>query len=63
MKNDTSRPLIALNKELNIQYVLAYSSDEFRHSLREISEGHIDVSLLVTGEPNLMGTARAFLNL
>ncbi|MFL2529311.1 MAG: hypothetical protein ACJ0Q6_06455 [Candidatus Azotimanducaceae bacterium] len=54
MKHDSSRPLIAVNNELNIQYVFAYFLDEFRHSLREISEGHIDVSPLVTGETNLM---------
>ena len=57
---DHSRPLIAINKELSVQYVLGYSLDEFVQSLRYISSGDFDVSPLVTDETGLDGVAEAF---
>ncbi len=63
LQMDHSRPLIAINKELNIQYVLGYSVDEFVQSLQYISTGEFDVSPLITNETGLAGVADAFTQL
>jgi threonine dehydrogenase-like Zn-dependent dehydrogenase len=60
LQMDHSRPLIAINKELNVQYVLGYSLDEFVQSLRYISTGEFDVGPMVTNETGLDGVAEAF---
>jgi threonine dehydrogenase-like Zn-dependent dehydrogenase len=60
LQMDHARPLIAINKELNVQYVLGYSVEEFADSLRLIAEGNFDVAGLVTGHVALDGVADAF---
>ena len=39
METDRSEPMLGILKELNVQYVLGYTPDEFAHSLRLIAEG------------------------
>ena len=39
LQMDRSRPLIAVNKELNVQYVLGYSVREFHDTLQRIADG------------------------
>ncbi len=63
LQMDHSRPLIAINKELNVQYVLGYSIDEFVKSLQYISTGEFDVSPFITNETGLDGVADAFTQL
>lgn len=63
LEYDTSRPLIAINKELCVQYVLGYTVDEFARTLRYIAEGQFDVAPLVTGRVGLSGVAEAFKDL
>lgn len=60
LRTDHQRPLIAINKELTVQYVLGYSVPEFEQVLRHISDGTIDVSPLVTGRVGLAGVSDAF---
>ena len=60
---DHSRPLIAINKELNVQYVLGYSVKEFEQSLNYIADGRFDVSALITAEIPLSGVADMFAEL
>ena len=60
MEQDAIRPLLAINKELSLQFVLAYTPDEYRQTLHDIAEGRIDVSPLVTGHVPLEGVADAF---
>ena len=60
MEPDTVHPFFAIAKEINIQFALAYGPDEFTDSLRALSEGHIDVSPLITGEVGLDGVGGAF---
>ena len=60
LEHDASRPLIAINKELSVQYVLGYTTDEFAETLRFIADGAIDVSQLVTDRVGLDGVAAAF---
>jgi threonine dehydrogenase-like Zn-dependent dehydrogenase len=60
METDRSEPMPGIMKELNVQYVLGYTSEEFAHSLRLIAEGQVDAASLVTGSVGLDGVARAF---
>jgi threonine dehydrogenase-like Zn-dependent dehydrogenase len=57
---DHCRPLIAVNKELSLQYVLGYNLQEFADSLRCIADGGFDVAPLVTARVGLDGVAGAF---
>jgi 2-desacetyl-2-hydroxyethyl bacteriochlorophyllide A dehydrogenase len=60
LQTDHSRPLIAINKELNVQYVLGYTFDEFTHTLALIADGKLDVEPLVTHEVALSRVAETF---
>jgi threonine dehydrogenase-like Zn-dependent dehydrogenase len=50
-------------KELNVQYVLGYTPDEFAHALRLIAEGEVDAASLVTAAVGVDGVASAFADL
>ena len=63
MEADRFEPFFAISKELNVQFVLAYTPDEFSQSLRHIAEGQIDVAPLVTGEVGVEGVKQAFKDL
>ena len=63
LQTDHSRPLIAINKELSVQYVLGYSLAEFAESLEHIADGSYDVSGLITAEIPLSGVADMFAEL
>ena len=43
MEPDTIYPLLGISKELNLQFVLGYTPDEFAATLRHIAEGAIPV--------------------
>lgn len=60
MQPDTVHPFFAIAKEINVQFVLAYTPEEFGDSLRALAEGDIDVSPLITGEVGLDGVGAAF---
>jgi threonine dehydrogenase-like Zn-dependent dehydrogenase len=60
MQPDTVHPFFAIAKEISVQFVLAYTPDEFGDSLRALAEGDIDVSPLITGEVGLPGVGEAF---
>ena len=60
LEMDHSRPLIAINKELSVQYVLGYTLDEFGESLRRIADGSFDVAPLITARVGLDEVAGAF---
>lgn len=60
MQPDTIHPFFAVTKELNLQFVIIYSPDEFAESLRAIAEGQIDVRPVITGEVGLDGVGAAF---
>lgn len=60
METDHIRPLIGINKELNLQFVLGYQPEEFAETLRDISEGKINVAPLITDTVGLHGVADAF---
>ena len=60
LQMDHARPLIAINKELSVQYVLGYSLEEFAETLRLIADGKYEVAPLITGRVPLDGVASAF---
>ena len=63
METDGQEPMLAIFKELNLQYVLAYSPAEFTQSLQLLAEGKVDADSLVTGSVGLDGVAGAFMEL
>ena len=50
METDRSEPMLGIMKELNVQYVLGYTPEEFAYSLRLIAEGEVDAASLVTAQ-------------
>jgi threonine dehydrogenase-like Zn-dependent dehydrogenase len=52
--------MVAVTKELNIQFVLGYDLPEFAETLNRIAEGDLDVAPLITGTVDLGGVAGAF---
>jgi threonine dehydrogenase-like Zn-dependent dehydrogenase len=63
METDRSEPMLGILKELNVQYVLGYTPDEFAYSLRLIAEGEVDAASLVTATVGIDGVAGAFADL
>lgn len=60
MQPDRIRPLLGINKELALQFVLGYTAEEFAATLRHIADGELDVAPLITGSVGLEGVAGAF---
>jgi threonine dehydrogenase-like Zn-dependent dehydrogenase len=60
MEPDTIHPLIGIGKELNLQFVLGYTPDEFAATLRHIAEGAIPAAPLITGSVGIDGVVAAF---
>jgi threonine dehydrogenase-like Zn-dependent dehydrogenase len=63
METDRIEPFFGIVKQLNVQFVLAYTPDEFADSLRHLAEGRIDADALITGTVGLDGVAGAFADL
>lgn len=60
MERDHIEPMYGINKELNLQFVLGYSADEFTATLHNIAEGKINSDPLITGKVGVEGVAKAF---
>ncbi len=60
MHRDHIEPMFGINKELNIQFVLGYTGEEFAATLRHIAEGSLPVAPLITGKVGVEGVASAF---
>jgi threonine dehydrogenase-like Zn-dependent dehydrogenase len=63
MQTDRFEPFFGIVKQLNLQFVLAYTGEEFAASLHHIAEGRIDVTPLITGQVGLAGVKDAFSSL
>src|SRR5437899_5788499 len=63
METDRSEPMLGILKELNVQFVLGYTPDEFAASLRLIAEGQVDAAAMMTAEVGIDGVAKAFADL
>jgi len=60
MEPDRIRPSMAINKEIDLRFVLGYTPLEFSDSLHLLGEGKVDPKPLVTGVVGLGGVAGAF---
>jgi len=60
MQQDHFQPVFGINKELNIQFVLAYTRQEFADTLHTIAEGVTNVEPLITAKVGVDGVAQAF---
>jgi threonine dehydrogenase-like Zn-dependent dehydrogenase len=60
MEPDTIYPMLGISKELNLQFVLGYTPDEFAATLRHIAQGAIPTAPLITGKVGVEGVAGAF---
>src|SRR3712207_5033084 len=57
---DRFKPAMAINKEIDLRFVIGYTPLEFRDTLRMLAEGEVDPRPLVTGEVGLDGVDAAF---
>jgi threonine dehydrogenase-like Zn-dependent dehydrogenase len=60
MEPDKIRPAMAINKEIDLRFVVGYTPLEFRDTLHMLAEGKVDASPLVTGTVGLGGVETAF---
>lgn len=60
MERDAFEPMYGINKELSVQFVLAYTPAEFAETLGLIADGKLPVEPLVTGKVGVEGVAGAF---
>jgi threonine dehydrogenase-like Zn-dependent dehydrogenase len=57
---DRFEPAMAVNKEIDLRFVIGYTPLEFRDTLRMLAEGKVDPRRLITGEVGLEGVDAAF---
>ena len=60
MEEDRFRPMLGINKELNVQFVLGYTEQEFAATLHNLAEGKTNADALITGKVGVEGVAGAF---
>ncbi|RMI28705.1 zinc-binding dehydrogenase [Nocardia stercoris] len=60
MQADTFHPAMAINKEIDVRFVLGYDPGEFRDTLHMLADGRVDPAPLITGTVGLDGVAAAF---
>jgi threonine dehydrogenase-like Zn-dependent dehydrogenase len=60
MGADRLRPSMAINKEIDLRFVLGYTPLEFRDTLQMLADGKLDPRPLITGTVGLDGVEGAF---
>ena len=60
MKEDRIEPAVAINKEIDLRFVLGYTPLEYRDTLHAIADGRLRCAPLVTGTVGLAGVDAAF---
>jgi threonine dehydrogenase-like Zn-dependent dehydrogenase len=60
MGADEIRPAMAINKEIDLHFVLGYTPIEFRDTLHMLADGKINAAPLLTGVVGLEGVESAF---
>ena len=60
MQTDQIEPIFGINKELNLQFVLGYTPEEFAATLGHIAAGRVNAAALVTGKVGVDGIPAAF---
>ena len=57
---DQFTPAMAINKEIDLRFVVGYTPLEFRDTLHMLAEGEVDPRPLITGTVGLDGVDGAF---
>ena len=60
MGADRIRPALAINKEIELRFVIGYTPPEFRETLGMLADGKVDPTPLLTGAVGLPGVESAF---
>ena len=60
MGDDRFRPSMAVNKEIELRFVVGYNPLEFRDTLHMLAEGKVDAGALLTGIVGFAGVGEAF---
>ncbi len=60
---DTIRPMLAIGREIALQFVLGYDPIEFGDTLRAIAEGELLAAPMITGHVGIDGVPQAFSDL
>jgi threonine dehydrogenase-like Zn-dependent dehydrogenase len=60
MQPDRIRPVMAINKEIDLRFVLGYTPLEFRDALHLLADGTVNAAPVVTGVVGLDGVDAAF---
>ena len=60
MGADQIRPAMAINKEIDLRFVVGYTPIEFRDTLHMLAEGKVDPRPMITDTVGLDGVAGAF---
>ncbi len=60
---DTFTPALAINKEVELRFVLGYTPLEFRDTLHMLADGKVDPRPMITGTVGLAGVPGAFSDL
>jgi threonine dehydrogenase-like Zn-dependent dehydrogenase len=60
MEPDTIRPMMAVNKEIDLRFVMGYTPLEFRDTLHMLADGKVNAAPIATGTVGLPGVAAAF---
>jgi threonine dehydrogenase-like Zn-dependent dehydrogenase len=60
MQSDRIEPAAAINKEIELRFVLGYSPLEYRDALHLLADGRVDARPLITGTVGLDGVSAAF---
>ena len=60
MQADKIEPAMAINKEIELRFVLGYTPLEYRDALHLLAEGKVQADALVTGTVGLDGVEAAF---
>jgi len=63
MEPDRIRPPMAINKEIDLRFVLGYTPIEFRDSLHLLADGKVNAAPVITGQVGLGGVDTAFTEL
>ncbi len=63
MTPDTIRPAMAINKEIDLRFVVGYTPLEFRDTLHLLADGKVDAAPILTGTVGLDGVGEAFASL
>lgn len=60
MQTDRIEPTVAINKEIDLRFVLGYTPLEYRDTLHMIADGKVPCGAMLTGVVGLDGVANAF---